>query len=70
MTHLGDNFADDRLRRDADRREQIELAYQRFAFAERRAGLDDVLKRYSNAVMLWHAHPSDTDLALVTGCLK
>ena len=50
--------------------EDIEIAYQRFAFPNVRGGLPDVLRRYNNAVTLWHEHPSDSDLALVTGCLK
>ncbi|HEX4521310.1 MAG TPA: hypothetical protein VH063_17155 [Gaiellaceae bacterium] len=48
----------------------IENAYQRFALPNVRAGLPDVLKRYNNAVTLWHAHPSDSDLALIVGCLR
>jgi hypothetical protein len=36
----------------------------------RNVGIDDVLRTQGNAVMLWHAHPSDTDLALLQGCLK
>ena len=49
---------------------QIEEAYERFAFPNVRAGLPDVLKRYDNAVTLWHKHPQDSDLALVVGCLR
>ena len=48
----------------------IENAYQRFALPNVRPGLSDVLRRYQNAVTLWHAHPSDSDLALVFGCLR
>ena len=48
----------------------IENAYQRFALPNVRPGLADVLRRYNNAVTLWHAHPSDSDLALVVGCLR
>jgi hypothetical protein len=33
-------------------------------------GIDDVLHETGNAVMLWHAHPSDHDLGVVQGCLK
>jgi hypothetical protein len=33
-------------------------------------GIDDVLRDMGNAVMLWHAHPSDHDLGVVQGCLK
>jgi hypothetical protein len=46
----------------------IEQAYQRFHASN--VGLSDVLRTQQNAVMLWHAHPSDADLATVTGCLK
>jgi hypothetical protein len=49
---------------------QIEEAYTRFAFANVRAGLPDVLKRYHNAVTLWHKHPQASDLDLVVGCLR
>jgi hypothetical protein len=48
---------------------QIEDAYERFAFPNVRAGLPDVLKRYANAVTLWHKHPQDSDLSLIVGCL-
>jgi len=50
--------------------EQIEGAYERFAFSNVKAGLADVLRRDKNAVMLWQKHPQDSDLSLVTGCLK
>jgi hypothetical protein len=46
----------------------IDQAYERFHAAN--VGLPDVLRTQQNAVMLWHAHPSDADLAKVTGCLK
>ena len=45
-------------------------AYQRFAFSNVRNNIRDVLERYRNAVLLWHKHPANADLALVTGCLK
>jgi hypothetical protein len=48
----------------------IENAYQRFALPNVRAGLPSVLRRYNNAVTLWHATPSDSDLALIVGCLR
>lgn len=47
----------------------IALAYQRFAFPNVRDNIQDVLERYQNAVLLWHKHPGNADLALVTGCL-
>jgi hypothetical protein len=50
--------------------EQIQLAYERFAFPNVKSGLPDVLRRYENVVTLWHEHPQDGDLALVVGCLK
>jgi hypothetical protein len=70
VTQLGDNYVSVVFGQTAKDGEQIQLAYQRFAFANVRAGLPDVLKRDANVVMLWHQHPSDTDLQLVTGCLK
>jgi hypothetical protein len=48
--------------------DNIDAAYRRFHSSN--VGIDDVLRRQGNAVMLWRAHPSDPDLALVTGCLK
>lgn len=36
----------------------------------RNVGINDVLRMQGNAVMLWHEHPSDADLALVQGCLR
>jgi hypothetical protein len=50
---------------DAD---NIDAAYRRFHSSN--VGIDDVLREQGNAVMLWHEHPSDPDLALVTGCLE
>ena len=50
---------------DAD---NIDQAYHRFKATN--VGLDDVLRRQGNALMLWHVHPQDNDLATITGCLK
>lgn len=50
---------------DAD---NIDAAYRRFHASN--VGIDDVLRRQGNAIMLWQRHPSDADLATVTGCLK
>lgn len=33
-------------------------------------GIDDVLRMQGNAVMLWHQHPTDAEIASITGCLK
>lgn len=46
----------------------IDDAYRRFR--AKNVGIDDVLRQQGNAVMLWHLHPSDPDLATVIGCLK
>ncbi len=43
-------------------------AYRRFA--AKNVGVNDVLIQDQNAVLLWHLHPSQSDLSLVTGCLK
>jgi hypothetical protein len=50
---------------DAD---NIDQAYQRFH--AKNVGIEDVLRQDRNAVMLWHEHPADADLAEITGCLK
>lgn len=50
---------------DAD---NIDAAYRRFHASN--VGIDDVLRQQGNAVMLWQQHPSDSDVAIVTGCLK
>ncbi len=46
----------------------IDQAYERF-HAEN-VGLADVLRTQQNAVMLWHVHPSDSDVSTVTDCLS
>jgi hypothetical protein len=50
---------------DAD---NIDQAYRRFKASN--VGIDDVLRRQENALMLWHVHPQDNDLSIITGCLK
>ena len=50
---------------DAD---NINQAYRHFRAAN--VGIEDVLRQQRNAVMLWQSHPSDTDIARITGCLK
>jgi hypothetical protein len=49
---------------------QLADAYRNVAAKNVRAGIDDVLRTNGNAVMLWHAHPKDADLALIQNCLK
>ena len=46
----------------------IDQAYR--GAAARNVGIDDVLYQQGNAVMLWHLHPSDSESATITGCLK
>jgi FlaG/FlaF family flagellin (archaellin) len=50
---------------DAD---NLDQAYRRFR--AKNVGIDDVLRRQENAVMLWHEHPEDTQLGTITSCLK
>jgi len=50
---------------DAD---NIDDAYHRFR--AHNVGIDDVLRRDQNAIMLWHVHPQDAELATITNCLK
>jgi hypothetical protein len=46
----------------------INEAYVRFH--AKNVGIQDVLRQQGNAVMLWHAHPSDDDAKLIADCLK
>ena len=46
----------------------IDDAYQRFHAAN--VGINDVLFQVQNVVMLWQVHPTDTQRALVEGCLR
>jgi hypothetical protein len=46
----------------------IDEAYRQFR--ARNVGINDVLRTQGSAVMLWQAHPSDADIATITGCLK
>lgn len=50
---------------DAD---NIDEAYRRFH--AKNVGIDDVLREDQNAVMLWHQHPADAEVAEITACLK
>jgi len=67
---LGDNSVKLVFGQTSSDAQQIVAAYQRFAFQNVRGGLPDVLRRYNNVVTLWHAHPQDSDLSLVVGCLS
>ncbi len=70
VADLGDNSVKLVFGTDESDAEQIQQAYQRFAFKNVQSGLSDVLRRYKNVVTLWHQHPQDSDLALIVGCLK
>jgi hypothetical protein len=50
---------------DAD---NIDDAYRRFRAAN--VGIEDVLRRDQNAIMLWHVHPADDDLSTIANCLS
>jgi hypothetical protein len=65
---LADNFVTIAFGLTLSDANNIEEAYTRFA--GKNVGVTDVLRQQANAVMLWHAHPSDADVALITGCLK
>lgn len=69
VTKLGDNQVTVAFGQTLNGGVQIQDAYERFAFPNVRAGLPDILRRYNNAVTLWHMHPVNSDLALVVGCL-
>ena len=66
--HLATNFVTIAFGATTADADNIDQAYR--SFHGRNVGIVDVLRQDRNAVMLWHAHPSDADLAVVTGCLK
>ncbi len=71
IAHLNDgNFATVAFGNEDADAVQIQLAYEHFAFPNVKQNLPDVLRRYNNAVTLWHEHPAPDDLSLVVNCLK
>ena len=66
--HLATNFVTIVFGQTAADADNIDQAYR--SFHARNVGIDDVLRQDRNAVMLWHTHPSDADIATATGCLK
>jgi hypothetical protein len=70
VAHLPDNSVTVAFGKKMNDAKDIQIAYQRFAGTNVRSNITDVLSRYRNAVLLWHQHPADADLALVTGCLN
>ena len=70
VAHLGDNVVTIAFGQTLADGTNLEAAYQRFAFANVRRQLADVLRRYDNVVTLWHEHPQTNELALIVGCLE
>jgi hypothetical protein len=70
VAHLRRNFLTVAFGDNEDDAIKVQDGYQRFAGANVKAGLPDILRRTHNAVMLWHEHPSDADLSLVQNCLR
>ena len=69
VARLGDNWVTVAFGDKPQDAQDLQIAYQRFAASNVRSNITDVLRRYRNAVLLWHRHPANADLALVTGCL-
>ncbi len=66
--HTSRNFATLVFGRTAADADNVAAAYHRFA--AKNVGVSDVLDQNQNAVLLWHLHPSQSDLDLVEGCLR
>lgn len=66
--HLVDNRVTVSFGETTSDADNIDQAYRRFK--ANNVGIDDVLRRQGNAVMLWHVHPEDNDLATISACLK
>ena len=68
QAHFDSNFVTLVFGDTVAKADNINQAYHRFR--SKNVGIEDVLRQDQNAVMLWHSHPSDADLARVTACLK
>ena len=68
QAHFATNFVTLVFGDTVDKADNINQAYHRFR--SQNVGIEDVLRQERNAVMLWHSHPSDADLARITACLK
>ena len=66
--HLPPNFVTITFGATTADADNIDQAYRSFHASN--VGIDDVLREDRNAVLLWHEHPSDADLATITACLK
>lgn len=68
VAKLADNDVTVAFGATKDDADAINDAYHRFRGEN--IGIEDVLRQDRNAVLLWHMHPSDTDVSLVASCLK
>lgn len=68
QAHLASNYVTLVFGDTLDKADNINQAYH--LFRSKNVGIDDVLRQQGNAVMLWHAHPSDAEAARITACLK
>ncbi|HET8585171.1 MAG TPA: hypothetical protein VJP39_06405 [Gaiellaceae bacterium] len=66
--HLTKNFVTISFGKDAANAQNLVDVYTSVHAAN--VGIADVLRMDGNAVMLWHAHPSDSQLGVVSSCLK
>lgn len=65
---LGKNFVTISFGKNPTNAQTLDNVYR--SVHSRNVGIDDVLRMDGNAVMLWHAHPTDAQLGTVSGCLK
>ena len=66
--HLHNNFVTVSFGKDVANAQNLDDVYT--SVHATNVGIEDVLRMDGNAVMLWHAHPTDTQLGVVQGCLK
>ncbi|HEX5449810.1 MAG TPA: hypothetical protein VFW85_07105 [Gaiellaceae bacterium] len=65
---LDKNFVTISFGKDIANAQNLDDVYR--SVRAKNVGIDDVLRMDGNAVMLWHAHPSDAQLGIVSDCLK
>jgi hypothetical protein len=68
LVRLHNNFVTVSFGKDFANAQNLDDVYQ--SVHAKNVGIDDVLRMDGNAVMLWHAHPTDNQLGAVQGCLK
>ena len=66
--HVGSNLVTVSFGETVADGEALDKAYHEFK--GKNIGIEDILERNKNAVMLWREHPTDTDLATMADCLK